>query len=319
MKCPECNYDQKVKYGLICRCGYEFTFNPKTTRPPGQTDGRFVATIARANQNETVYFTRNQLYAAFVTKYGPSRWGTLYGGACISILGAFLTYFQIPIFGYLFLGIGVLTTLWGLFIKPGFVSRKQFENWINAWLQAGKNIPMLIEHPTLHQPPPDWEEKDIYDYGCEKLLIVQHDLMVDLLVLNNQHTEQRMLVLSESGYPNYLVAKVQELLADRPELPIFLLHDATREGMQMAERMKTRASWLDLSQSSFVDLGFTPEDFKMMERARNYDSGRWKRELPMDAIVLAAMATNLSFCFDHNMSMHELFLQRHQDNTGSYG
>lgn len=319
MKCPKCSYDQKVKYGLICSCGYKFTFNPKTSRPIGHTDGRFVATIARANQNETVFFTRNQLYSAFVTKYGPSRWGVFYSGLFTMAVGAVMTYFNILFLGILVLGVGSLMTLWGLLLAPGFVSRKQFELWINAWLRDGKEIPMLIESPSLHTPPPDWDEQDIYDYGVEKLLIVQRDLMVDLFVLNNQHAEQRMLVVAESGYPSYLITKVQELLRAKPDLPVFLLHDATQEGMQMAQRLSAPGSWIDLRNCQYLDLGFTPEDFKTMERTRNYDSGRRKRELPMDAVVVATLAANLGFCFTHNITLHELFQQRHRDSTGSYG
>gem|GEM_PF-4464628 len=54
MKCPECGYNQKVKYGLTCgHCNYTFCFNPKESGPLKVTDGKFRACIKSASQQGT--------------------------------------------------------------------------------------------------------------------------------------------------------------------------------------------------------------------------------------------------------------------------
>ena len=61
MLCPKCNYNQKYKHGLQCySCKYVFIFDPKTD---GFADGRFQKIVEKISENNTVYFTKNQLYA----------------------------------------------------------------------------------------------------------------------------------------------------------------------------------------------------------------------------------------------------------------
>ena len=67
----------------------------------------------------------------------------------------------------------------------------------------------------------------------ERILVVARDLLVDLMINNNRHTDQRILVLAESGYPDYLVPRARQLLEERCDLPVFLLHDATPSGVAM--------------------------------------------------------------------------------------
>lgn len=71
--------------------------------------------------------------------------------------------------------------------------------WIRTWKAAGKPLAKLLEAPALHAPPAPYREGDIYDYGVERIVIVEHDLLVDLLVMNNQHAEQRALLASSAS------------------------------------------------------------------------------------------------------------------------
>ena len=33
----------------------------------------------------------------------------------------------------------------------------------------------MLDEPSLHEPPPDWNEPDIYDYGVERCRIAGGD------------------------------------------------------------------------------------------------------------------------------------------------
>ena len=46
-----------------------------------------------------------------------------------------------------------------------------FQAAMKQWTSS-KKIQNLIQKPTLHKPPPNWKEGDIYDYGVERIFIV---------------------------------------------------------------------------------------------------------------------------------------------------
>ena len=322
MKCPQCDAQHRASAGMRCRCGYRFCFNPKSNKSLGITDGKFAAAISLASQNDTSYFTSNQLYAAYIKKFklgGPSP---IVQSVIMIVLGiGFTVTGLLAILGIPLVVIGVIRLLWNLvFPKPPKQSRQNFQLLIDQWLKAGKPIPKMITEPRLHQPPPNWSENDIYDYGAEKILVVQRDLLVDLFVLNNQHAEQRMLVVAESGYPNYIASRANELLQQRRDLPVYVIHDATLEGMSMVTRLRSPGHWLNLGDRKLIELGFSPEDFKTMKRTRDYDEHQVDRHLPVDALLWAPLVANMGYCFTHQIPMHELFQERQlRDDTGSYG
>lgn len=322
MKCPTCSRNHRVKSGMKCRCGYRFCFNPRSPGTVKMTDGKFLAAIALASRNGTSYFTANQLYAAYNRKFKPLSSSPILSGVAVIVLGAVISLTGIgAVFGVPVMVIGACQILWALiFRREPISSCRHFQTLIDKWLKSGKEIPNMITAPKLHQPPPQWSEGDIYDYGVEKILIVERDILVDLLVLNNQHTEQRMLVVSESGYPQYLAAKVNELLRARPDLRVYLLHDATPSGLSMHARLTAPGGWLELNGREVIDLGFTPTDFTTLRRTKDFDSHRKDRELPVDAILLTPLIANLGYCFVHGIPMYNLFEERRRvEHTGSYG
>ena len=238
MKCPECGNSQRYLDGLVCRmCKYQFAIDPKNTAKRSDTpssDGAFRAILRRASGNGTIRFTRNMLHAAataFVRrKERAARW---WGLVCASIGvagGAF--FYQV--------GGGLIMIFPGLFVLGGIshfftagrgvVRRKDWERVVGAWEAAGRELPGLIETPGLTEPPPHWEEDDIFAYGVGRLLICEREELVDLLVRNNFHAENACLVVAESGYPHYLLPRAQEALRENPELQVFHLARCHRGG-----------------------------------------------------------------------------------------
>lgn len=316
MKCPTCARNQKVKYGLVCSCGYRFIFNPKDTQTLGLTDGKFVAAANRASQNGTVAFTDNQLYAAYAAKLKSPRKALLAAAFIVGLVGL-LVLLASPVVGFMIMVAAAILFAFSLAARAQSLTRKQFLVAIEKWLDAGKDIDGLIREPGLQHPPDNWNEHDIYDYGVERILVVQRDLLVDLMVRNGQHAEQRMLVVSLSGYPDYIQPHVNRLLNERDDLPVFLLHDADAAGVQMEQQV--RNSWLALGNHPVIDMGFFPEDFQKLKRTQNFENQKSERSLPADALMFGALVTGMGACFATRATFAQELMREHQNqmNSGS--
>ena len=296
MKCPRCDYNHpRKKAGMTCSaCSYRFTFDPSGWTTAGLTDGKFLSFVRSASMNGTLYYTRNQLYGAYCRKQKPQRVLHYIAIAVLAIFAGNQLLNGSLIFGFL-LFVPLFWIVRSAFrVKPHVVAPKKFSSWVEQWRNDGKPLEKMIVGPTLHQPPPDWQESDIYDYGVEKLLIVQRDELVDLMVLNNTHAKERALVIAESGYPAYLMPLAQRLLEQDPSLPVHLLHDATPEGQQMATRV--RRMNLPLEGREIIDLGLWPDDFKRLKRTRALDSNG-DGELAADVLPAGMLAGGLAACF----------------------
>lgn len=319
MKCPECGFHQKVKDGLTCgSCDYRFTFNPKESATFGLTDGKFSACIKAASQNETAYFTRNQLYAVLCRRMSGSPLAKIGCGiVALTIAAAFygLTLWPFAIIATL---AAILSFMAGFVAATEKVTPTQFNELLDQWLAQGKSIERLIEEPALHSPPPEWPEPDIYDYGVERLLIVERDVLVDLFVKNGLHAEQRMLVISENGYPDYLLPVARRLLAEQADLPVLLLHDATTHGTAMNERVLSDGM-LPLQGHPVTDLGMFPADFQRLKRTKAFDRDNTDRGLPVDAMLMPFMTMGLGAAIAGGMTLGAMIEQQQQGTSVDAG
>ena len=324
MKCPECGHNQKVKDGLRCAgCKYAFTFNPKDARSFGMTDGKFAACLRAASQNGTAWFTRNQLYAVFCSRLTRSSWIGWLIGTGLLVAGAGVALAINAVVGGVLAIVGTVV-VWGMYGNfsqaKKLTRRTTFHEFMRMWKASGKEIEWLIEAPSLHEPPPEWSEPDIYDYGVERILVVERDLLVDLFVKNGAHAEQRMLVLAESGYPQYLVPVAQRLLEETPELPIFLLHDATSNGTSMKDRVLA-SGLLPLGGHTVTDLGMFPTDFQRLARTKRFDPENSDRTLPVDAMMLPFLVGGMSEAMTEEVTLGSILddPQRRRSNDSSFG
>jgi hypothetical protein len=138
-----------------------------------------------------------------------------------------------------------------------------------------------------------WPEPDIYDYGAERILVVDDPTVVDLLVENDVHTSARAVVIDRSGYPTAITELARALVRDRPDVPVAMLHasDADRAALTASIQALLGAS------APVTDLGIDPgviSGFKALRWARRLD------RLPLDALphwlltgpLVEAMITN---------------------------
>lgn len=290
MQCPECGTQQKNTIESRCRCGYQFIFQGKTAQ--GMTDITFRRILQRAGQGGILHFTFPQLYTAWCQqhieeKYSLLRKQLIAAGGLLSLLSAGCFFF----FGWL----AGLMSLFSLVI-PWFILRKyhqlappsleHLKNSLKKW-QAGNGggDETLLLQPSLHSPPPDSPEKDIFDYGVEKIIIVERPLLVDLLVKNGFYSDHNALIFSRDGYPDYITQRAQRLLKLNSSLPIYILHDASEAGMTMSQKKK-------LAGRTVIDLGINQDDLKKMPFLDALQLHKKDYKAPLDILpypVLAAI------------------------------
>jgi hypothetical protein len=299
MKCPKCGTNHRRKDGMQCKCNYNFVFNPYQDN--GWTDGKFLALLKKASSNDTHYFSRNQLLTytskerrlsigqnigliiLIITAVGlllpivlVCAYRLLYG--LVSILEEVLSILpdgsvssliklrtDTPITVWLCVGIIVVVLVF-LYIRnrrPFSLSEKDLQRLLYKWQARGNKIEKLIEKPDLHDPPPEWKESDIYDYGVERILVVQHDIMVDVLVKNGFHAQERTVVISSEGYPGYLMPHIKRLFETNLSLKVFVMHDTMddRESRQFIEQVKYR---FPLKGREIIDMGLFPENHNLI-------------------------------------------------------
>lgn len=297
MKCPECGINHRYKDGMTCSCSYEFVFNPKSDQ---LTDGKFVALINRVSQQSTRYFTQPQLYAAYVRDKGTKTalWGC---AAIIPILVLIGINWNESVPFLCCIGIFTVGVLLGnvFFGNPKPPSR--FDEFVTRWKSSsmGDTLEKMLEETSLKEKPPEWNEADLYDYGVERLLIVEHDMLVDLLVKNNVHTAERTLIMSLDGYPHYLQDQARRIVEERPDLPIYLLHDYRKGESGSFARRVADASWIDLRDRHLIDLGLNEADIAGM-KAFKYRTFKNANHIPVDWLSSGALATGLAGCLARN-------------------
>lgn len=272
------------------------------------TDGKFLALIRKVSLNDTYYFTLNQFYAHYCRSQRKGYRVLLVIGLSLLTLTVVLAFLNEDFIVFaIMLGVAALACLWKAATRAfgRLPSLSSFRAVIDKWYGAGRSIDKLLTQPSLDTPPPEWEEPDIYDYGVERLLIVEHNLLVDLFVRNGFHAQERALVVSEQGYPSYLLPVAIRCLQDNPELPVYLLHDATRRGAMMAQRV-TNSNLLTLEGHPVLDLGIFPEDVKRMPNQKALRPHKQNHAIPVDFILFSTLGMGVAQAMAENLVFGDL-------------
>ncbi len=267
MKCPKCEFNQKAKAGLTCQnCGYKHVFNPKIDRLSDVGVSGLVNKLA----TQAPYYTATQVFSAYYQSNTPTNRVVL--GVFVAI-GLGITFWlawgnwAIILIALFFAG----ALLYGQLRPLKLLTYHEFQRKLGSWLERGNTAEGLLQVPSLVDAPAPADEPDIYDYGVEGIVIVQEDIYVDLLVRNEFHVENKVLVLSQTGYPHYLVEKTNQLLAERSDLPVFFLHDATHEGIAMPERVRNAGVFQLTHAHPQLDLGIFSESFAKLPPLKRFE------------------------------------------------
>jgi hypothetical protein len=103
--------------------------------------------------------------------------------------------------------------------------------------------------------------QDAADYGFDRLLICDSDDIVDVLLANSFHAENRCAVLSVTGYPSWAYELVMPRLRATPPALVAVVHDADVEGCRLGARVKSGPHWFaGVEDLEVVDAGLRPAD-----------------------------------------------------------
>ena len=265
MKCPECLGNHRYRNGMQCSCGYRFALDPKKDK---YTDNKIVVAARKASLDGERYFTMRQMATTVLAMRGSASssisWGIVFGIAAAIVAGLGIWSFTIV------LGLLSLSQFFYGFIGIHRFDYEQFSEALNKYLSKKKTPPRLLRNDRpLAKPPPEFADSDLYDYGVEGILITARPLLVDMLVLNQFHTTQKVVVIDESGYPEYLVPHVNQILNAQPNLRVFALHDATESGAAMVRELQS-SKVFNLENREIVDLGIGKRDLPQLRRLKRF-------------------------------------------------
>jgi hypothetical protein len=159
----------------------------------------------------------------------------------------------------------------------------------------------LIVTPLLEgDAPVDYPEPDLFDYGAERILVVDDPIVVDLLVRNGVHTDSRAIIISLSGYPRQVRERAASLVRNRPDVSLHLLHGSS---VNVEAMSATTRALLGASDATPIDIGISPST------ARKVAAIRWARRLasvPVDALPYGWLTSGVSEALTTGTSLEAL-------------
>ncbi|MGJ8640272.1 MAG: hypothetical protein ACSHYA_12865 [Opitutaceae bacterium] len=324
MKCPECNHQQKyASGGMTCgKCGYAYVLNPETD---AFADGKMKHLIHRASYGGTKHYTINMLHSNWLSGDVMSV-GYLF--AVITFLSLFVsTLFTAFVSGGTGTWLMIFVLLWGSLLGFSRLIRPRHKKEalmkaLSKWIGAGKDFGNLLESPSLHSAPKGWTEPDIYDYGAEKILIVDRDILVDLFVLNGYHAESSTMIISSTGYPSYIAPLAKRLIEEKPEIPVLFLHDADCSFSEVQSRAITAMPFLETADQK-IDVGIGPKTLRVLPGIKKAVTPKLAENAPVDLIPYLSLAAGISLSAETGESLETIFANPknfdHEASVTSFG
>ncbi len=263
MRCPDCSHNQKYRDGMRCgKCGYQFICRKKSD---GISDHTLRHLIGRLSDNGQQAFTMTQLTLELCRYWRRKTARNLIGGlifyAIITALIAFVAgHWTIPVILLIILS---LLTVWSAQRQKTTLPLPRARKLIDRYHQAHR-ITALADGRAFLQPTTADNPQDL-QYAPERILLVERDDLVDMLVRNRFHATHKTAVVSRSGYPKSVFEACQTFLRRYPATPVQLLHDASLQGFNLKAQLAADPQW-SLAGPSLVDLGLSQEAIKNAAR-----------------------------------------------------
>ncbi|MCI5126443.1 MAG: hypothetical protein D3925_18680 [Candidatus Electrothrix sp. AR5] len=246
------------------------------------TDNKFMLILRKASADGRYYFTFPQLYYFCCIVKGKINLSSII--AKYIMLGFIVVIFFPVSWQVVFFLIALTAFMHGItHYNRTPPSEEEFRKMMLKWSDTKGFPEKMLVTPSLHHPPPQFPEGDLYDYGVERVIIVERRLLVDLLVKNGFHTDQRALIFSADGYPSYIAERAKILLKASSDLPIYLLHDATEKGGAMKRK-------INYPKHKVIDLGIFPEQIKKLPVLKPLRLKHQEHQAPLDVLPYAALS-----------------------------
>jgi hypothetical protein len=348
MKCPECGKAQKRKDGMVCNsCKYQFALDPK--QPPNITDAAMRKTIDTLSAKGMYYFTFHQLFTQIyrLCRKKIRNIGCFYA----AIISAFIAISSFAVFSDVLLLFRIVFGLFGIFIISTIVITnyrhlKVYQNY--------KSITKIIydyhsQHPIQNMADGNHFRKqlikkidaEILSYSPERILIVEHDDVADMLILNRFHLENKVLVLSANKYPKHAFEAYQYFIQKNPDLLVEVLHDVSKTGHHLRGSLLADPSW-HLNAKHVRDLGLSytnveklrepmwipnRADQPILNKGNVVENMRNGYRIPLDtappkafsAGVIMAIATGMALLSEELLAEQQKQKGGDWDSSGGYG
>jgi hypothetical protein len=267
MKCPKCGFNKKRSEGMVCdSCRYQFALDPK--EEPYLSDMAFKKVLDRVSTYGKNHFTYNQIYAQLYRllrkKKTKARIFTVFGAGAITLfislpLGGDMWWVTRLILCAVVMGIvGLFFWKWKPRIKEGSI-RKVIQKY-----DSRHGIDNMVKGASFTNMEPREFDREILKYAPERMLIVERDDMADMLLLNDFAMDNKTLVVSANRYPKRAFKVFKHFAQKNPDIPISLIHDVSRVGVKLKEKLKNDPEW-GLANREIKDLGLFPENLKQLK------------------------------------------------------
>jgi hypothetical protein len=246
-------------------------------------------------------YTDNQLFRVWCVQHYQSPGSRWVIGLAFIALVPFLMY----------AGVGVLWAaipmgLGGVLIQSTMgdrTSRKAFDAALLGRMATDRAIPGLLRMPQLTESRAELEP-DLYQHNVDRVLVVDSDLLVDFLVNNGFAAKNRVLIVSENGYPAHL-AEIANRSMGQPSCLVSLLEGLGCHDKPMLNRIRSqRALRIPLR---VVSVGLFAANLSQV-RAWLYQvpAGDCVR-VPVDMLPYEAFAGVLAECVREHISLSEFY------------
>jgi hypothetical protein len=307
--CAEVNPVTKL-FGNSCRrCRTKIKNTGKNIQKLMITDRAFQIAVQNVSDGGTLFYTPHQLYYQLFrpkTKPKDIKIGGASGGGfsglaillyvllaasafagLVFALGAVYWILLATIFA---VTVGVHLIVKGLLPSPQKVKTLaerpslgygDFQHiMLNRWVQTHGLPPKMLPEggrarPADRQPT----APDVAQYSFDRLLVVDKDETVDMLLANNLHFETNTPIVSINGYPQDVFQNVMSMVRRNPNLKVFALHDASPEGCLLPIRLREDPNWFPNPQIMIFDTGLRPRNVGKLT-AMQITRGEPVRNLP---------------------------------------
>jgi hypothetical protein len=263
---------------MSCRhCSYRFVLNPKQS--PFISDGFLLKQIKTLSGQGHYYITVDQIVTGLMRAIQGKK-NLYFAAKVIALLAALLIivilyksgdWGQSKLLNFLFIAVAVA----GYFHFQSIRTRAGkartdlsfahlIVDTVRSYLEVHPH-PKVVDGKRLEYNGSLPLQKELADYAPDRILIVQHNDLADMLVLNRFHFENKTLVLSASKYPGFIFKYYGECIRKFPDIPVHLIHDASPHGIKMKETLLKDPEW-HLAGKNVWDLGLFQEDVAKMKR-----------------------------------------------------
>ncbi len=270
MKCIQCDRDVNRKDRTLdphnprCpNCSHTFVTEPTEDHV---TDRMVLNAVGAVSHGGVSFYLRRHLYYELLRRHlwrirRSRRWALLFFALAVAAVIVHLIW-DMPALLFFALVFGVLTVVKGV---DRFRVSRPVETMLDRWVEVNPDEKLLTGAPRPSVKESD-TESELGAASFDHLLICDRNEYVDFLLANLFHFHFSCPVLGISKYPQDVFPDMVARLKTNPNLRVFLVHDLTPDGLDLARKVKQDPQWFGDTDVEIIDLGLLPEHRPMVDK-----------------------------------------------------